>query len=169
MSRQAVYLHFPNRADLLVASVRHLDDLNNIDARLGPSRAADDGVSRLSEWVTVWTTYIPEIYGVAKALIAMQDTDAEARAAWHDRMAAVRHGCAAVITALENENALRTDLNSDEATDLLASLLSIHAWEHLCVTAGWTTERFTQVMQETALSALLNSHGRRTLSSKRNG
>lgn len=158
VSRQAVYLHYPNRAELLIAAVRHLDEINDIESRLAPSRAALGGAKRLQAWVDVWTGYMPQIYGVAKALIAMQDSDAEARAAWQDRMAAVRHGCAAVITELARDGDLRTDLSTDEATDLLASLLSFHAWEQLCIGAGWTVERFTTVMQSTARRALIGEH-----------
>lgn len=155
ISRQALYLHFPNRADLLVAAVRHLDETHQIDARLAPSRAAADGVERLREWVSVWADYIPQIYGVAKALLALQHSDAEARAAWQDRMAAVRHGCAAVITALENQGRLTDALSPDEATDLLATLLSVHGWEQLHQEANWSQQRYVEVMQQTAARILL--------------
>jgi len=33
ISRQALYLHFPTRVDLLVAMTRHLDAQNDIDDR----------------------------------------------------------------------------------------------------------------------------------------
>ena len=40
ISRQALYLHFPSRAELLVAVTRHVDQVKDIDARLAESRAA---------------------------------------------------------------------------------------------------------------------------------
>ena len=51
VSRQAVYLHFPNRADLLIATTRHIDAMNDVDARLAASRAAATGVERLDAYV----------------------------------------------------------------------------------------------------------------------
>ena len=33
VSRQALYLHFPSRAELLVATTRHIDKVKNVDAR----------------------------------------------------------------------------------------------------------------------------------------
>lgn len=156
ISRQALYLHFPNRAELLIAAVRHLDETHQIETRLAASRAATDGVERLKEWITVWAGYIPQIYGVAKALLAMQHSDPEARAAWQDRMTAVRHGCAAVTGLLESQGKLTKALSAEEATDLLATLLSVHGWESLHQDAGWSQQRYLEIMQQTAKRILLD-------------
>ena len=40
ISRQAVYLHFPTRAEFLIATAQHLDEIENVDARLEPRRTA---------------------------------------------------------------------------------------------------------------------------------
>ena len=95
ISRQAVYLHFRSRAELLIATTRYIDQVKDVDARLAASRAAEQGQERLDAYVEAWGNYIPEIHGVARALIDLQATDDAARAAWTDRMDAVRHGCAA--------------------------------------------------------------------------
>ena len=83
-----------------MAVTRHLDEEKDIDARLAKSRTADTGTAWLAAFIAVWGNYIPETLGVARALMAMADSDAEARAAWDDRMAAVRQGCAAAVAAL---------------------------------------------------------------------
>ena len=97
ISRQAVYLHFASRTDLLVAATRYLDEVLDVDRRLAPSRAAKTGVERLQLYIECWGNYIPEIYGVAKALMMARDTDEAAAAAWKDRMLAMRDGCRAAI------------------------------------------------------------------------
>ncbi|MDG4648544.1 TetR/AcrR family transcriptional regulator [Roseibacterium sp. SDUM158017] len=142
LSRQALYLHFPNRADLLVAATRHLDDEARIDASLAESRAAATGEVRLAAFIRAWGGHIPVIYPVGRALMAMQDSDAEARAAWSGRMEAVRQGCAAAVAALERDGALRADLTRETATDLLAGLLSVPVWAHLTRGCGWTQEAY---------------------------
>ena len=48
ISRQAVYLHFPSRADLLIAVTRYIDEANEIDARLAASRSAATGSTPIS-------------------------------------------------------------------------------------------------------------------------
>jgi AcrR family transcriptional regulator len=153
LSRQAVYLHFPNRAELLIAATKHLDEKVDVDARLAESRAAT-GADRLPAFIRAWGGHIPVIYPVGRALMAMMDTDAEARAAWEDRMAAVRHGCAAAVRALARDAALRPDLTEARATDLLAGLLSVPLWAQLTQTCGWTQEDYLAEITRTARKAL---------------
>ena len=155
ISRQALYLHFPNRAELLVATTRHVDEINDVDTKLGPSRAAGSGCERLALWVDVWGNYIPVIYGVAKALLAMKDSDAEARAAWDDRMQAVRHGCKAVVDQLADDGDLMAHLDRQAATDILWMLLSVRNWELLTKECGWSQDDYIRRMTETAERALV--------------
>ncbi len=159
ISRQALYLHFPNRADLLIAVTRHLDEVHDVEARLAESRMAASGVARLQAWIGAWGGYIPQIHGVARALMAMRDHDAEARAAWDGRMAAMREGCAAAVAALEADGDLREDLTPVEATDLLWTLLSVRSWEHLRLDCGWTQKRYIAITQDMARRALIGGEG----------
>lgn len=155
ISRQALYLHFRNRTELLVATTRYLDKVHDIDSKLVQSRTARTGKERLTAWVEVWGNYIPTIYGIAKALMAMQETDKEAKAAWNDRMQAVRHGCAAAVAAIDTDGNLNKDLTVDEATDVLWTLQSVRTWEHLRVECGWSQERYIGLMQYLAARTLL--------------
>jgi len=77
VSRQAVYLHVPSHAELLVAATRHIDEAEDIDPRLSASRVATTGRERLGSFVEAWGDNIPEIFGVGRALLAMQDDDGE--------------------------------------------------------------------------------------------
>ena len=154
ISRQAVYLHFPSRAELLIATTRYLDEVKDVDARLEASRSAASGLERLDAYIEAWGNYIPEIYGVARALVAMQDTDEAARVAWKDRMDAVRDGSEAAVAALKKDGALSKDLTAREATDLLASLLSIEQWAQLREHGGWSQRRYITLMQRTARLSL---------------
>jgi AcrR family transcriptional regulator len=142
ISRQAVYLHFPTRVELLVATTRYIDEIKDVDARLLASRTAKSGVDRLVAFVEAWGNYIPEIHGVARALMAMQDTDEAAKLAWVGRIRGLRQGFDAAITALEKDGKLSTDYSAREATDLLMSLLSVQTWEQLTQTCGWSQQQF---------------------------
>lgn len=148
VSRQAVYLHFDNRTDLLVATTLYLDEVKGIDDRLAASRAAVDGISRLIAFVDAWTGYIPEIYGVAKALMTLKETDPEAAEAWHGRMQAVRHGCAAAIHALERDGQLSKIYPLEQATDLLWAFLSVRNWEQLMQESGWSQAEYQAHIQK---------------------
>jgi AcrR family transcriptional regulator len=149
LSRQAIYLHFPTRAAVLIAATHYLDALNDVPARLATSRAAPTGVERLDAFVSAWTRYIPEIYGVVRALIAMSETDVEADLAWKARTADMREGCAAAIDALARDGRLSPEYGPDLATDLLWTLLSVRNWEHLVQDCGHTQTQY----ETTTLSA----------------
>lgn len=155
ISRQAVYLHFPKRADLLIAVTRYIDEANEVDARLAASRGAATGVERLDAYIEAWGNYIPEIYGVGKALMAMQETDSEARMAWEGRMLAVREGCEAAVGALARDRALSPEIGEEKATDLLWTLLSVRNWEQLTLECGWPQDDYIGEMKRTARRALL--------------
>ena len=147
ISRQAVYLHFASRTELLVAATRHLDEILDVDRRLAPSRAATSGVERLALYIECWGHYIPDIYGVAKALLLAQDTDEAAAAAWKDRMLAMRDGCRAAIDALHSDGTLAPEWTPKIATDALWTMLLVPNWENLTVECGWSTQEYVRWMQ----------------------
>jgi AcrR family transcriptional regulator len=155
LSRQAVYLHFDGRAELLTEAARRLDARLEVDERLAPSRAAEDGETRLRAFVAAWAGHLPGIAPVARALLAMRATDAEAARAWEDRMAALRNGCSAAVRALAAEERLAPHWSEATATDLLMTLLSVEGWLQLTEERGWTHEAYAERMAEAATGALM--------------
>jgi AcrR family transcriptional regulator len=140
ISRQAVYLHFASRTELLVAATRYLDEV----------LAATSGVERLALYIECWGNYIPDIFGVAKALLLAQDTDEAAAAAWQDRMRAMRDGCRAAIEALHADGILAPEWSPKKATDALWTMLLVPNWEHLTIKCGWSTKAYVRCMKTLA-------------------
>ncbi len=155
VSRQAIYLHFPNRAELLVATTRHIDTVKNIDQRLARSRSASTGIERLQAFVEAWGGYIPEIHGISVALRAMRNTDKEAAAAWEDRMQAVRQGCEAAVRAISEDGYLKKELTEVTAVDLLWTLLSVENWERLVLECSWSQSEYEQTLKQISEATLL--------------
>lgn len=159
VSRQAVYLHFDNRADLLIAATKLLDDQLDADGRLAASRAAQSGLQRLDAFVQAWGNYIPEIYGAARAIIAMARADDAAAAAWGERMRDMREGCAAAIDALNADKTLARDYTPQEATDQLWMMLSVANWEHATQTCNWSQEKYIKLLTISARRLFYHSPG----------
>ena len=159
VSRQAVYLHFGSRAELLIAATRYGDEVLGLDERLRPYREATSGVATLDAFVTFWGNYIPEIYGIARALLALRETDEAAEAAWNDRMDAVRDGCRNVVEALQRDGTLTPQWSRDEAIDILWTLLSIRNWEALTINCGWSREQYAARIRTLARNALARESG----------
>ncbi len=155
ISRQAVYLHFDNRAELLIATTRYLDEIFGVDEKLEKSRNATSGIERLDGFIDVWGNYIPVIYGMAKALLSMRDDDDAASDAWGDRMGAVRHGCEAAVNALAKDGQLTENYNKDQCVDILWTLLSVRNWEHLTQDCGWTQKSYIEFAKSSARKLLL--------------
>ena len=155
VSRQAVYLHFPNRAALLIATTRFIDEQENVDDRLRPSRQATNGLERLEAFIDAWGNYIPCIYGPSKAIMAMAATDAAAKQAWEDRMNALRHGCEAAVKAMNDDGILRPSLKQTTATDILWTLLSVRNWEQFTQTCNWSQDAYISEMKTLAKQALM--------------
>jgi AcrR family transcriptional regulator len=156
VSRQALYLHFPGRAELLIATTRHIDTVKNVDERLARSRSASSGVERLHAFVEAWGGYIPEIHGISVALRAMRDTDKEAAAAWEDRMQAVRQGCEAAVQAISEDGCLKEELTEVAAVDLLWTLLSVENWERLVLECGWSQSAYEQTLKKITEATLMS-------------
>jgi AcrR family transcriptional regulator len=150
ISRQAVYLHFASRTELLIAATLYRGDLLDVEGRLAPSRAATTGVDRLRLYIEFWGNFVPEIYGVAKALMMAQDTDEAAAAAWGDRMWAMRDGCRAAIDALQADGTLAPEWTQPKAIDALWTMLLVPNWEHLTIECGWSTTQYIRWMQTLA-------------------
>ncbi len=150
VSRQAIYLHFNSRADLLIAATKALDQKLDLDGMLRASRTARTGRARLDAFVLAWCTYLPQIYCVARPLLDMAPKDAEASAAWAKRMSDMREGCEAAILALAEDGDLTPRLDTETATDLLWSILSVSNWENLVLIREWPQEQYQDQMVETA-------------------
>ncbi|MDQ7069533.1 MAG: TetR/AcrR family transcriptional regulator [Rhodobacterales bacterium] len=157
ISRQALYLHFDNRADLLVATTRYMDEVQGVEDLLRPSREATTGAERLREFVSAMGAHFPNVQGMARALLAIKDTDKEAQAAWNERMGAIREGCAAAIEMLADEGELPEVWSVETATALFWSMLSFETWDQLTTRSGWDHAQYTKEMQALAMRSFVKS------------
>lgn len=145
VSRQAVYLHFATRSELLVATARHLDETLHLDARLAELCAAPEGGARaIDQFFAFWAGYILDIYGLAKALLTLRETDPAAADAWNDRMASFYQGCLSIVRCLADEGTLAPGWSVEEAADYFWSTASVTVWEQLTRERGWSQERYAE-------------------------
>jgi AcrR family transcriptional regulator len=142
ISRQALYLHFASRTELMIATVHYVDEVKGLAERLNQLKAATTGIELLEAGVEVWGNYIPEIYGLAKAMLSTRDTDEATAAAWNDSMSCLRDACQAIIEALDREEILAPTWSQKEAIEMLWTMLSVHNWEQLTIECGWSTSQY---------------------------
>lgn len=156
VSRQAVYLHFGSRTELMVDLAHYVDGVTGLEERLAPVHAAARGVDRLEALVAFIDDHFTAVYSVAKALLRMRDADEAAAAAIDDRLNAVREECRAAVEALYRDDALTPAWTIEEATDILWTLLSIPAWEQLTQQCGWPHDAYVGRMTTLARRVLVS-------------
>jgi AcrR family transcriptional regulator len=147
ISRQALYLHFSSRAELMIATIHYVDEVKGLHEHPNRLKVATTGIALLEASVDVWGNYIPEIYGLAKALLSTRDTDEATAAAWNDSMSCLRDVCREIVEALEREGNLAPGWSGSDAVDMLWTMLSIHNWEQLTIDCGWSTPQYIAWMK----------------------
>jgi AcrR family transcriptional regulator len=155
VSRQAVYLHFHSRSDLLIATARYLDERLELPRRIQQACEAGNGMLGIEAYVAFWAAYIPEMYGLAKALLLARETDDAAAAAWADRMQALYQGCLSVVQTIATEGKLDPSWTIEAAADFFWATLSISTWEQLTFERGWSQDQYRERMQWVIKRALL--------------
>jgi AcrR family transcriptional regulator len=154
VSRQALYLHFGSRSELFIATARYVDDQLHLMARI--QEACEAEANRAIEaLITWWANYVPDIYGLARALLILRETDEAASAAWADRMQAMYSGFLSAMQSIADCGLLSADWDAEQAADFLWALLSIETWERLTIDRGWSKERYIERMQLAASRALM--------------
>ena len=59
ISRQALYLHFGSRTELMIATSNYVDEVKGLNERLKQLKAATTGIELLEACIEVWGNYIP--------------------------------------------------------------------------------------------------------------
>jgi AcrR family transcriptional regulator len=154
VSRQAIYLHFADRAELFIAVARHIDDLRGIPAAIQRIADAPTGVAAIRVAVSMQARLNPDVWPVARALDAVRRLHEAAERSWQDRLDARLHGCRAIVSRLDQEGSLRPDLTVTVAADLLWTLISLRMWEDLVLQRGWTAADYEQRIGDLAVATL---------------
>ena len=148
ITRQAVYLHFASRTELMIATTEYVDEVKGLYQRMEQISAAQSGTEMLQAYIDVWGNYMPEIYGIARALLRVKETDEAAAAAWYRCMGCLRDVSQEIIQTLAMEGRLTQTLCPDDAIDILLVMLSIEQWELLTQECGWSSEKYVNEMKK---------------------
>ena len=147
ISRQAVYLHFASRTELMIATMNYVDEVKGLYERLEKLQSIPSGIELLEACIDIWGNYIPEIYGLAKAMLLTKDSDEAMAAAWNNSMGCLRDVCQQTIETLDSEGMLSSEWSPEDATELFWTVISINNWEQLTKECGWSTKQYLDHMK----------------------
>ena len=154
VSRQAVYLHFADRAELMVALARHLDAELGLPAEIRRIIDAASGAEQVEAMVSLQARTNPSLWAVARAVDAVRRTDPAADRAWQDRLDARLAGCRHIVARLESEANLQAGLDASSAADILWTITSLRTWEDLVLVRGWSPQKYQRHVTRFLLATL---------------
>jgi AcrR family transcriptional regulator len=165
VTRQTLFLAFGNRAGVLVAMARHQDTRGDQVQRMRQIAATGADVAALHAFVDAWLEYLPIVYPVAIQLETGSLSDADANAAWQDRIFSqgVRMGLDRILGQIVAGSGPNTGQDASQLADLCLTLLVPSAWRYLVVERGWTAEAFAgsrHVLIDALLASALPAQGR---------
>lgn len=157
VSRQALYLHFSDRADLLLEVTRAVDASLRTPARQRRVDGAPTGRDALREAVALQAWLKPRLHGVVTALDALRRTDPAAQAAWQERDHARLARCEQVVRRLADDGDLADGWDVAGAARCVWAVTSQRVWDDLVNDQGWSSARYRTHVTRLLERALLRS------------
>ena len=154
VSRQLVYVHFGDRAGLLVAMTRHHDERSGFLERVAATRTLPPAEG-LEALLREWWRYIPDILPVASALYAAAGTGEDAAVAWRDRMEDLRTSFRIALARVRKDGRLARGWTVDAAADWIWMRSHLSGWQQLVGEQGWRPERYVDRATRSILAELL--------------
>jgi AcrR family transcriptional regulator len=154
VSRQLVYVHFTNRAGLLVALARHHDASSGFVERVAATRKLPP-VEGLEALLRLWFAYIPEILPFARALEAAAASGEEGGAAWHDRMGDLWEAFRIAVDRVHRGGRLADGWTVRTATDWISARSHLTIWQLLVGERGWRPGDYTERAVRSILAEVL--------------
>lgn len=153
VSRQAIYLHFASKAELVEALHRRINeqDVAPAMARVWTRRTAR---SALDAFVAASAEAIPRILAIADAL-APPRQDTELTATWEASGEGRYADCLRMGQWLERDGVLAAGVTARDAADVLWMMASMPSYALLVVQRGWTPQRWTRWVRTALHRALL--------------
>ena len=159
ISRQALYLHFPDRAALLLALVAYVDEREDLPAGIAAVETTPDAAGQIRAWAQMQSRRNPKIAPFARALEQVRHADQAAAAAWRDRTGNRMRGAVAITTRLREEGRLHPSWDTTEAATLLWELTSFRVWDDLVNESGLKPDRYAEIITTAALATLASPVG----------
>ncbi len=155
VSRQAVYLHFGDRNNLLLALVNHMDETLDLGASLAHVQAAPTGAELLERAMQLNTDFWTAVCPVAQVLEAAQHDDEALGAAWRDRMGLRQAAFSMMIQRIADLQELAAEWSIEEASALLYAVAHFDTWRELTHQLRWTDDHYVEAMTLLLRRALL--------------
>ena len=155
LSRQALYLHFQDRAELLVELVAYGDRQSGRAEWQREVEAIEDIDERLVALVAAYQERAVRMAAVIRAVESARYVDAAAATAHSRRVQTSRPWIDNVIVQpLLDQGRIDPSWTRAEAVALILSYINFRGWEHFVTDFSWTRRQFVDVATAAILGSL---------------
>ncbi len=155
ISRQAVYLHFADRAKLLQALVDYVDEIAGFANWRQAVLREREGHLRLRRLAEMRHARSGALKSLVRAVEGARHRDSAALQAWRDHFRSnVTWIAEHIVGRLAEEGRMHESWSRKDAASLLVVMLSFRAWDDLTHDAGWNAAHYIETLTAAALSAL---------------
>ncbi len=154
VSRQAIYLHFGSKANLLLELARHIDESQGLPALIAEFRSAPTSLEAMDKLIHVLATYGPRVLRIALVMDGARQSDADALDAWRDRMMSRLGGMRWIIEWVARDGLLAQGWSVEAAAEWWWALSSPQVQELLTVVRGWSAAQYEDAMRTSVRAAL---------------
>ena len=142
ISRQAVYLHFKSKVELLQQLTTWVEEQADLGTLLAPVFDAPDGESALKALLHAAAVFEPQIHALARATEQVRDRDPAVKAITADRMSRRLASMTAVVARIEAEGRLRPGWDVARAAAFVWMTTAPPSFHAMVVELGWTAEEW---------------------------
>jgi len=169
VSRQAIYLHFKSKSNLLLVLARHIDESQGLPALIGQFRSAPTSLEAMDRFIHVVATYGPKVLRIALVMDGARQSDPDALAAWRDRMMSRLGGMRWIIEWIAKDGLLAPGWTIEEAAEWWWALGSPPVQELLTRVRGWSDAQYESAMRASVRATLTTVPTTRTPSAASGG
>ena len=150
VSRQAIYLHFPSKVELLTALHLHIFDTDVVPAlRRYPITDATSGLDALDATIAADVEIIAKVWRIHESLMLARRQHPEVDQTLLPREEEHYEGLLDVTRRLERDGALPPTISVDLFADMLWGLLNIGTFRNLVIERGWSLDQYRWWVRDT--------------------
>lgn len=150
VSRQAIYLHFPSKVELLTALHLHVFE-TDVAPALARHPITDEmsGLETLDATIAVDVEVVDKVWRIHESLTVARRQHPEVDQTLIPREKEHYDGLLDVAYRLERDGALPMGMSVGLFADMLWGLMNLGTYRHLVVERGWPLDRYRQWVQHT--------------------
>jgi AcrR family transcriptional regulator len=156
ISRQALYLHFPSRTELLLATMEHVRGELGVTSAYQRILATDDPDAVLTALMELHASFTPRITGIDRVLEGERQRDPVLESAWQNRDQSRINLMRGVVDRFAAAGRLSPEWPAEEAAEWLWALTSPSFVEKL-QRRGWKPDDITRHTRRSIEATLLRS------------